>query len=74
MHLSAKYSDTAVCRCSIKTLFGKTFGNLSDSTCARVSFIDKGTGLQPASLIKQNLGYHMCFAVNFAKLFKTPFW
>ena len=49
-------------RCSVKKVFLKILQNSQENTCVRVSFLIK---LQAP---------HRCFPVNFAKIFRTPFY
>ena len=36
------------------------------------SFLDKGAGFRPGTLLKKRL-WHRCFPVNFVKSLRTPF-
>ena len=61
-----KILEAVVQRCSVKMVFLKNSQNSQESTCARVSFLNKIAGLRSVTLLKKRL-WQRCFPVNFKK-------
>ena len=59
-------------RCSMKKGVLRNFTKFTGKHLCQSLFFDKVAGLRPATLLKKRL-WHRCFAVNFAKILRTPF-
>ena len=69
-HWFKKTTEAVVQRCSVKKVLLEISKKSQENACARVSFLIK---LRPANLWKKRL-WHRCFAVNFLKFLRTPFY
>ena len=67
-------SQCIVCRPEVfcRKGFLRNFGKFTGKHLCHSLFLSKVAGLKPATLLKKRL-WHSCFAVNFAKFLRTPF-
>ena len=65
-------TEAAVRRSYIKKTFFKNFAKFMGKQIYRISFFDKVTGLQAATLLSKKRLPCKCFPVNFLKFLRTP--
>ena len=65
-------TEAAIAGVLQEKVFLEILQNSQENTCARVSVLNKVTGLWPATLLKKIL-WHRCFPVNFCQMFKNTF-
>ena len=59
-------------RCSIKKSVFRDFAKFTRKYLCQSLYLNKVTGLRPATLLKRRL-WNRCFPVNFAKFLRKPF-
>ena len=59
-------------RCSVWKGVLRNYAKFTGKYLCQNLFINKVTGLRPATLLKKRL-WHRCFPVNFVKFLRTPF-
>ena len=65
-------SEAVAQRCSVKKMFLKNSQNSQESTCARVSFLNKVTGLRPGTISKKR-PWQRYVPEKFVKFLRTHF-